>query len=276
MRAGLRPGLRRGLVELRQAVTGADLVGHLLWPVVTLVALVLLQHRDLGSGLTLGAFAVPGVVGMFVALGMLLDVQYLSADREDGTVLRARATPGGITGYLVGKVVTVSGTVVLYVAVVVAGGALLVDGVDLRTVDWLTFAWVLVLGLVATQALGLVLGGLVRSPRSAGYVALPVVGLIAVSGVFVPITALAAGWQALAQLFPVYWLGLGMRAAFLPDAAAVAELGGSWRPLATAAVLGAWALAGAVLAPVVLRRMTRKESGSSVAARRERALQRVG
>lgn len=276
MRAGLRPGLRRGLVELRQAVTGADLVGHLLWPVVTLVALVLLQYRDLGSGLTLGAFAVPGVVGMFVALGMLLDVQYLSADREDGTVLRARATPGGITGYLVGKVVTVSGTVVLYVAVVVAGGALLVDGVDLRTVDWLTFAWVLVLGLVATQALGLVLGALVRSPRSAGYVALPVVGLIAVSGVFVPITALAAGWQALAQLFPVYWLGLGMRAAFLPDAAAVAELGGSWRPLATAAVLGAWALAGAVLAPVVLRRMTRKESGSSVAARRERALQRVG
>lgn len=276
MRAGLRPGLRRGLVELRQAVTGADLVGHLLWPVVTLVALVLLQHRDLGSGLTLGAFAVPGVVGMFVALGMLLDVQYLSADREDGTVLRARATPGGITGYLVGKVVTVSGTVVLYVAVVVAGGALLVDGVDLRTVDWLIFAWVLVLGLVATQALGLVLGGLVRSPRSAGYVALPVVGLIAVSGVFVPITALAAGWQALAQLFPVYWLGLGMRAAFLPDVAAVAELGGSWRPLATAAVLGAWALAGAVLAPVVLRRMTRKESGSSVAARRERALQRVG
>ncbi|GEL96717.1 ABC transporter permease [Cellulomonas terrae] len=276
MRAGLRPGLRRGLIELRQAVTGADLVGHLLWPVVTLVALVLLQHRDLGSGLTLGAFAVPGVVGMFVALGMLLDVQYLSADREDGTVLRARATPGGITGYLVGKVVTVSGTVVLYVAVVVAGGALLVDGVDLRTVDWLTFTWVLVLGLVATQALGLVLGALVRSPRSAGYVALPVVGLIAISGVFVPVTALAAGWQAVAQAFPVYWLGLGVRAAFLPDAAAVAEVGGSWRPWATAAVLGAWALVGVVLAPVVLRRMTRKESGSSVAARRERALQRVG
>lgn len=272
----MRRGLQRGLIELRQSLTGADLVGHLFWPLLTLVALVLLQHRDLGAGLSLGAFAVPGVVGMFVALGMLLDVQYLSADREDGTVLRARATPGGITGYLVGKVVTVSGTVVLYVAVVVAGGAVLIDGVDLRTVDWWTFTWVLVLGLVATQALGLVLGALVRSPRSAGYVSLPVVGLIAISGVFVPITALAAGWQALAQLFPVYWLGLGMRAAFLPDAAAVAELGGSWRPLATAAVLGAWALVGVVLAPVVLRRMTRKESGSSVAARRERALQRVG
>jgi ABC-2 type transport system permease protein len=268
----MRPGLARGVIELRQSVTGTDLVGHLLWPVVTLVALVALQHRDLGAGQALGAYALPGVVGMFVALGMLLDVQYLSADREDGTVLRARAVPGGITGYLVGKLVTVSGTVGLYVAVVVAGGALLIDGVDVRTVDWVTFTWVLALGLVATQSIGLVLGALVRSPRSAGYVSLPVVGLIAISGIFVPVTALAAGWQAVAHAFPVYWLGLGMRAAFLP----VAEVGGSWRPLETAAVLGAWALVGVVVAPVVLRRMARKESGSSVAARRDRALQRVG
>jgi ABC-2 type transport system permease protein len=271
----MRPGLQRGLIELRQSVTGVDLVGHLLWPVVTLVALALLQHRELPGGLTLGAFAVPGVVGMFVAHGMLLDVQYVSADREDGTVLRAKATPDGIRGYLVGKVVTVSGSIALYVAVILAGGALLVDGVDLRRVDWVTFTWVLLLGLVATQSIGLVLGALVRSPRSAGYVSLPVVGLIAISGIFVPVTALAAGWQALAQVFPVYWLGLGMRAAFLPDAAALAEIGGSWRPLETAAVLGAWALVGVVLAPVVLRRMARNESGSSVAARRDRALQRV-
>src|SRR4029079_14267707 len=132
------------------------------------------------------------------------------------------------------KVVTVSGTLVLYVAVVVGGGALLIDGVDLRTVDWATFACVLLLGLVATQSLGLILGALVRSPRSAGYVSLPVVGLIAISGVFVPVTALAAGGQAVAQVFPVYWVGLGMRAPFLPDAAAVAEIGGSWRPLETA------------------------------------------
>jgi ABC-2 type transport system permease protein len=273
----MTPGLERGLIELRQSVTGADLVGHLLWPVGTLVALALLQHRELGvGGVTLGAFAVPGVVGMFVALGMLLDVQYVSADREDGTVLRARAVPGGIRGYLVGKLVTVSGTVLLYVAVVMVGGALLIDGVDLRAVDWATFTWVLLLGLVATRSLGLMLGALDRSPRSAGYVSLPLVGLIAISGVFAPVTALAAGWQAVAQVFPVYWLGLGMRAAFLPDAAAVTEVAGSWRQLETAAVLGAWALAGVLLAPVVLRRMARRESGSSVAARRDRALQRAG
>ncbi|MEZ0446438.1 ABC transporter permease [Cellulomonas sp. ICMP 17802] len=273
----MRPGLARGLVELRQSFTGPELLGQLLWPAVSLVALVLLQHRDVGAdGITWGAFAVPGVVAMFVALGMLLDVQQVSADREDGTVLRAKATPDGVRGYLVGKLVTVSLTVLVYVAIVLVGGALLVDGVDLRTVDWATFAWVLALGLVATRSLGLVLGALVRSSRGAGYVSLPVVGLIAVSGLLAPVTALAAGWQALAQVFPVYWLGLGMRSAFLPDAAAAVELGGSWRPLQTAAVLGAWAVAGLVLAPATLRRMTRGESGSRVAAGRERALQRVG
>jgi len=58
------------------------------------------------------------------------------------------------------------------------------------------------------------------------------------------------------------------------DAVAI-ELGHSWRHLETIAVLGVWAVAGLLLAPVVLRRMARRESGSSVAARREKAIQRA-
>ena len=71
------------------------------------------------------------------------------------------------------------------------------------------------------------------------------------------------GWlQGVAQAFPIYWLGLGMRSALLPDALAAVELGGSWRHLETLGVLGVWAVLGLVLAPVVLRRMARRESGS--------------
>jgi ABC-2 type transport system permease protein len=76
-------------------------------------------------------------------------------------------------------------------------------------------------------------------------------------------------------VFPVHWLGLGMRSALLPDALAAAELGASWRHVETAAVLGAWAVLGLLLAPVVLRRMARRESGSTVAARRQKATQRT-
>jgi ABC-2 type transport system permease protein len=61
-----------------------------------------------------------------------------------------------------------------------------------------------------------------------------------------------------------------------PGSAAAVELGHSWRHLETVGVLGAWAVLGLLLAPVVLRRMARRESGSTVAERRDRALRRVG
>jgi ABC-2 type transport system permease protein len=120
------------------------------------------------------------------------------------------------------------------------------------------------------------LGALISSPRGAGYISLPVMGLVAISGIFYPISALPGWLQGIAQVFPMYWLGLGMRSALLPDAAASVELGGSWRHLQTIGVLGIWAVLGLVVAPIVLRRMARRESGSSVAERREQLLQRIG
>jgi ABC-2 type transport system permease protein len=274
----LRAGFTRGLIELRQSFTGAGLLGHLFWPVVTLVAIYFLRDRSFrASGFTLGALALPSVLGMFTALGMLLVVQYLSAEREDGTLLRAKAIPNGIRGYFIGKLVTVSGTILAYLAILLLPGLLIVDGLEVGSVgSWLTLAWMLGLGLVATQSIGAMLGALISSPRGAGYISLPVTGLIAISGIFYPITALPGWLQGIAQAFPMYWLGLGMRSALLPDSAVSLELGGSWRHLATIGVLGAWAVLGLIVAPIVLRRMARRESGSSVAERRDKLLQRIG
>ena len=274
----LRAGVGRGLIELRQAFTGMELVNQLLWPVATLAAVFFLRDVSIGStGYRLGTIVLPGALGMFVALGTLLVVQQLAADREDGTLLRAKATPNGIRAYLVGKLVQISATILAYLAIILIPGVFLVSGLEVAdATSWMTFAWVLLLGLVATQTIGAMLGSVVATPRGAGYLSLPVLGLIAISGIFAPITGLPDWLQLIAQVFPVYWLGLGMRAAFLPDEAAIVEIGESWRHLETAAVLGAWAIVGLVLAPVVLRRMARRESGSSVAQRRERAMQRVG
>ncbi len=274
----VRAGFTRGLIELRQSFAGSALIGQLLWPVVTLVAIFFLRDRSIGvGGFTLGAFILPSVLGMFVALGMFLMIQYLSADREDGTLLRAKATPYGIRGYLIGKFVTVSGSILAYLAILLIPGWFIVGGVDISSDHgWLTLAWVLTLGFVATQSIGAMLGALISSPRSAGYLSLLVLGLIAISGIYYPITALPQWLQWVAQMFPIYWLGLGMRSALLPAAAAGVEIGGSWRPMETAVALGVWAVAGLIFAPIVLGRMARQESGSRVAERREKALQRVG
>ncbi len=274
----MRAGFTRGLIELRQSFTGAALIGQLLWPAVTLVAIFFLRDRSIGaSGFTLGTFIVPSVLGMFTALGMLLMIQYLSADREDGALLRAKATPNGIRGYFIGKLTTVSGTILAYLAILLVPSLFIVKGLDIGNIrSWLTLVWVLLLGLVATQSIGAKLGALIPSPRSVGYISLPVTGLIAISGIFYPITALPQWLQWIAQAFPIYWLGLGMRSALLPTSAASVEIGASWRHLETIGALGAWSVLGLILAPMVLRRMARRESGSSVAKRREKALRRVG
>ena len=187
-----------------------------------------------------------------------------------------KAIPNGMLGYLLGKVVNISGQIVFTVAITLLAGAFLFTGLALGSPgSWLTLAWVLALGLLATLPLGAVLGSLFSSQRSAGGpMLLLLTGLAAISGIFYPITHLPVFLQWTGQVFPLYWLGLGMRSALLPNAMAAVEIGHSWRHLATFGVLSAWAIAGLLLAPVVLRRMARHESGSNVAARREKAMRR--
>lgn len=273
----LRSGAARGLIEFRQAFSGVELIGQLFWPLVTLAAIYFFRDRSIDdSGVSLGTMMFPGVLGMFVAFGMMLVIQSLTADREDGTLLRAKATPGGVPSYLVSKLVTTSLTVGVYLLLVAVPGSFLVDGLVVgRPATWFTIIWVVGLGMAAVQLLGAVLGSLVSSPRAASYIALLVMALIAVSGIFYPLSVLPGWLQWVGQATPIYWLGLGMRSALLPEAAAVVEITGSWRSWETAGVLTGWAVLGLLVAPVLLRRMARRESGSRVADRRDQALQRV-
>jgi ABC-2 type transport system permease protein len=96
-----------------------------------------------------------------------------------------------------------------------------------------------------------------------------------ISGIFYPVQQLWWWVEGLAQVFPMYWIALGMRSAFLPDEAAALEVGGSWRTWETLGVLGAWAVVGALLTPVLLRRMARRQTGSQVAAARDASMQWV-
>ena len=272
-----RAGWRRGLVELRQSYTNPqDLFSQLFWPVAMLVVVFFMRDAEF-AGIPLGTLVLPSVLGMMVLLnGVMGTSAVLSIEREDGTLLRAKAIPHGMVGYLVGKVVIVTGWMVFGGLLLLLPGLLLVDGLEIGTPGaWLTLTWVVLLGTVATLPLGLVVGSLIPNPRSQGLVMLPIAGLIAVSGIFYPITAMPEWLQGVGQVFPVYWLGLGVRSALLPAEAASLELTESWRHLETVGVLGAWTAAGLLLAPIVLRRMARRESGEAVAARREKALRRI-
>jgi ABC-2 type transport system permease protein len=272
-----RAGLARGGIEFRQTLTTADgLSGILLMTGGFLAAMVWTRHAAVpGTHFSLGTTMLVSVLGLDVGIyGVIRTGDLVVAEREDGTLLRAKAIPNGMLGYLLGKVVNISGQIVFAVATTLLIGAFLFTGLAIgRPGSWLMLAWVLVLGLLATLPFGAMLGSLFTSQRSAGWpTLLLLIGLGAISGIFYPISHLPVFLQWTGQVFPVYWLGLGMRSALLPNAMAAVEIGQSWRHLATFGVLAAWAIAGLVLAPVVLRRMARRESGSNVAARREKAM----
>jgi ABC-2 type transport system permease protein len=278
--AAVRIGLRRGVIELRNTFTNVQDLWNYFFPAVALLITMFFMGGSTvpGTSFSLGARTLPSALGMGLAFGgMLVLASQLVMEREDGTLLRAKATPNGMLGYLIGKITLMSTVALVSMSLQLVPALFFLDGLRVSSASaWFTLLWVAVLGLVATLPIGAVFGSLIENPRNLGLVMLPNMGLIALSGIFYPINGYPGWLQAVAQVFPIYWLGLGMRSALLPDGMAAVELGHSWRHLETLGVLGAWAVLGLVLAPVVLRRMARRESGSRVAARRERAMRRVG
>jgi ABC-2 type transport system permease protein len=273
-------GLRRGWTEFRFSLRSPQDQGfYLFMGVITLAYLWFNRDSEVeGTDLLLPTVALPSILGALLAFGVIIGPAYgLAMEREDGTLLRHKALPHGMQGYVTGQLLFHSLGLIPLLLVILVPGFLLFDGLmSDGPSGWLTFAWVLVLGLLATLPIGMVLGSVVPGVQKVGtWGMLPVLAVTAISGIFAPVQALWGWVQVLAQVFPTYWIGLGMRSAFLPDAAAAAELGGSWRTGTTVAVLVAWAVAGLLVTPSVLRRMARRQSGSQVQEAREAALQWV-
>jgi ABC-2 type transport system permease protein len=279
-RHAVRIGLERGWTEFTQSLKSPQDQGFYLFMALAVLGYLYFQ-RDTeveGTTLFLPSVAMPSILGGLIAFGVIIGPAYqIAMEREDGTLLRSKAVPHGMTGYTVSQLVLHSLGLVPTLIVILLPGSFLFDGLMHRgAAGWLTFLWVVVLGLLAAMPIGIVIGSLVPSVQKVGtWGMLPIMVLAGTSGIFYPVQELWGWVQAVVQIFPMYWLGLGMRSAFLPDAAAAIELGGSWRTLETVAVLSAWAVAGFVVTPIVLRRMAQRQSGAAVAAAKDAATQWV-
>jgi ABC-2 type transport system permease protein len=276
--SAIRAGFARGRIELRHTFTNAQDLWTYFFPVIILLVVMFFMGgaKVPGTSFSLGARTLPSALGMLIAFGGMATVAgMLTVEREDGTLLRAKAIPHGMLGYLVGKIVLVSSMTLISLVLQLFAGLATQKGLSLTGPGVLTLVWVIFLGLIATMPLGAVFGSILTNPQNMGLIMLPIMGLVALSGIFYPISSFPVWLQWIAQVFPIYWLGLGMRSALLPGDLASVEIGHSWRHLETMGVLGVWAALGLVLAPIVLRRMARRESGSAVDARREKAMQRV-
>ncbi|MGW1889496.1 ABC transporter permease [Streptomyces sp. NPDC002004] len=268
-----RLGVARGLLELRQMLRSRkDLFSYLTTPVLFLV---LASWRSGGGSPEATQLMLTGGVGATVFMfGLMTVPQFLCGDREDGTLLRLRGIPGAMAAYLTAKALFVLVNIVVAVALLLVGGALLLDTpLPGSAARWLTLCWVIVLGIVAVVPIGAAIGSVLPPAREALAVyMMPTMGLMLVSGAFTPLRNLPGWLQDLASLFPLRWIAQRVRSALLPDGARVHEMAGGWQHMTTLVVLAAWAVAGFLLAPGLLRRMARRESGSRLSERERKRM----
>ncbi|MDO5628352.1 MAG: ABC transporter permease [Mobilicoccus sp.] len=273
----LAGALRQARIETRlQLFTWTGLT-WIIWPGIGLAVLYFMRDLPvMESALSVAQMGAPGLAAMYLVYGGVFGISgALMLEREDGTLLRAKAIPGGMAAHLLGGMLTFGLVAVLPIALILVAASFVIDGVlPSGASGWALFAAVTLLGLAATMPAGALLGALLRGPMALGVLGMLVTGSFAISGIFYPLAALPAWVHGLGQLLPTYWIGLGYRAAILPPEFAALELHGSWQTPMVVIVLAAWALVGSVFAPWALRRMARRQSGSAVAAARERVMSR--
>jgi ABC-2 type transport system permease protein len=234
----------------------------LMFPVILLVVFGAVLDYDIGNGVTFTQYFMAGVIAAGI-LGASLQNMAISiaTERSDGTLKSLAGTPMPKSAYFVGKIVQVLVVTLAIVVILMAIGAL-VYGVDLPSgSDWLTFAWVTVLGSAACTLLGIAVSSLAKNGRSASAMVTPIALVLQfISGVFFAFFALPSWMQTVASVFPLKWIAQGMRSVFLPDEMAALETSGSWQLPAAAGVLVAWLVVGMVVA-VRTFRWRRRDDG---------------
>jgi ABC-2 type transport system permease protein len=247
-----RASVVRGTIEIKQfGRQRENVIFTFSLPIILLLLFGQIFHGEVGhTGVSFRQYFIAGIIASglmsatFVGVGVSI-----AADRDDGTLRRLAGTPLQPAAYFAGKAILAFVTSLLEVTALLAVGVAFL-GLHLPSSPdrWLTLAWVLAAGTATCSMLGIAVGVLVRSTRSAfATMNLPYLVLSFISGVYFVFSRLPAGLQHVASIFPLKWICQGLRSAFLPDQLLAAEPAHSWEHGKTALVLGVWFVASLVV-----------------------------
>jgi ABC-2 type transport system permease protein len=207
--------------------------------------------QDIEGGVSFAQYFVAGMIaaGLFGTSFQNLAIS-IPIERDSGALKRLAGTPMPRSAYFIGKVAVVGFVALVQNVLLVTIGVLFYDLELPSSADrWLTYAWVLLLGLTACTLLGIAVTALVKNGRSAPAIISPIaIVLQFISGVFFVYSSLPSWMQEIAAVFPLKWMTQGMRSVFLPDTYAAQEPAGSWEHGRIALVLAAWCVVGLLVA----------------------------
>lgn len=257
-RRTVRLGLLLGHLQLREFVRSrVALVFGLLFPILLLVLLASIFDEQIeGTGVTVAQYMTAGVLAISLATSAFANLAMtLATQRDTGRIKRYAATPLPVASYLIALFVRTFVLAAAGTALLLAIGVGFYDlSLPDTAVDRAMFGAVSVLGVASCGLLGIAVSRLCRNGDTApAVIQPPFLVLQFISGTFLGFTDLSAPLRALASVFPLRWMALGMRSAFLPDGFRSQETGGSWQRPMVLAVLLAWTIGGFVLARATFR-----------------------
>jgi ABC-2 type transport system permease protein len=251
-------GRRRVAIELKQFFRDRNsAVFNFAFPMVLLVIFgSVFGGQEIAPGITFAQYFVAGMIASGVLYTSFQNLAIaIPLEREDGTLKRLQGTPMPKGAYFVGKIGTVFVAYIAQVTILITVGVLFY-GIELpqTTLQWFTFVWASVLGLIGCTLLGIAFSVVPKTGRGASAVATPIVLVLQfTSGVFFVFSQLPEWMQRFASLFPLKWLAQAMRSVFLPESAAALEVSGSWELGMCAFMLALWCVIGLALSLLFFR-----------------------
>lgn len=254
----IKIGLARGVVEVKQFFREKQAwIFTLAFPALLLLLFGTVFQGVMGGGqISVGQYFLPAMMAFGVMSTSFTNLAVgIAVERDDGTLKRLRGAPMPPTAFFLGKIILVVVAGLAEIALMLLIGVVLFD-VDLALSPqrWVTFVWVMLLGMTCFAMLGIGVSNLAGSGRNAGAVVnLPFILLQFVSGVFLPYRQLPESVQLVGAIFPAKWFAQGLRSVFLPDSFLAAAPYDAWQHGLTALVMGAWCVGGLVLCLTTFR-----------------------
>ena len=259
VRADFRPPPLRSVYAVRAKVELLSFVREreamvftFAFPILLLVIFgSVFGDQEIEGGISFAQYFVAGMIaaGLFGSSFQNLGIA-IPIERDSGALKRLAGTPMPRSAYFAGKVAVVAVVALVQNVLLLAIGVLFYD-LDLPSTAsrWLTYAWVVVLGLTACTLLGIAVTAIVKNGRTAPAIISPIaIVLQFISGVFFVFSQLPSWMQEIAAIFPLKWMTQGMRSVFLPDDYQTVEPAGSWEHGRIALVLLLWCVVGLAVA----------------------------
>ncbi|BDA64696.1 ABC transporter permease [Actinomyces capricornis] len=214
---------------------------------------------DIAPGVSYAEYLLPAMITTGILTTCLQHLTVIVAtERENGALRRLAGLPAPAWVDVASKcasntILALANSAMLLLA---ARYAL---GIELPTTarSWVLLGATGLLMIAACTALGLAIGRLSPTARSAAGLITPLVIMLQfVSGIFFPLSQLPDWMVSTFSVLPARWSAQLMREALLPSTFAAAEPTGAWETARGLVIVGAWLVAGIIAAIVIIRRDT--------------------